>query len=154
MQVLCQPQGICSWNYELRAERWQGTAEFNWLREEGELVIDGKRYDICKHGMMSGRWTLETPGMVLCEAIKENAFSRTVQIKTGETQSTLHAASMFGRSMVLEHPAGHLTLSPVHAFTRRAIIEGDEAGAELVGFTFWLTALTWRRAAQNSNSAT
>jgi len=50
------------------------------------------------------------------------------------------------------HPAG--TIQPAHSFTRRAFIDCTPEVPELAQlFSFWLAALTWRRAAHNSHGA-
>jgi hypothetical protein len=85
--------------------------------------------------------------------VKRNALTRSFDIHARSGQYSLEAASFAMRSMVFRGPGGSATIAPAHAFTRRAIIDGSCPDFEIMCFAFWLTALTWRRAANNNTAA-
>jgi hypothetical protein len=77
---------------------------------------------------------------------------RSFDVRAGGVQLTVKAQSSFTRSFeILSDDSVVGTIRPVHPFTRRASIECGPSVPELVQlFSFWLAALTWRRAAQNN----
>jgi hypothetical protein len=92
---------------------------------------------------------------VLCTFQKSTAFTRTFELKESSGDFVLRAESAFGRSFRLEHSGDVIaTMIPDHLFTRRASIEilTQKWDFTTVSFSFWLVALTWRRAAQSSSA--
>ena len=148
--IECLPAGICSWNYLLRGDGHEARLDFNWTGEQGHLWIDTEEYRIKKDGLFSGSWRMESAEGILFHARKTSAFTRTFEITGGGVQATLHAASAFGRTMILDSGAEQSVISPVHPFTRRASMSGKCGDFRLAAFAFWLTGLTWRRAASSS----
>lgn len=148
--IECLPAGICSWNYLLRGDGHHARVEFNWVGEQGRLQIDDQEFRIGKDGLFSGSWRMESAAGTLFHARKISAFARTFEIAGGGVQATLHAASAFGRTMILDSGAEQSVIAPAHPFTRRASMSGTCGDFRLAAFAFWLTGLTWRRAASNS----
>ncbi|MCA8976444.1 MAG: hypothetical protein KDC98_17120 [Planctomycetes bacterium] len=151
--IHCRPRGICSWNYDLDGDGHRGRLDFNAMSEQGRIVADGAGYEVRKHGVMSGRWTLEEGSSVILSAAKPSAFTRTFELDGLAGSFVLEAASAFGRTFHLRAGDGPIaTLAPEHAFTRRAMItiEHDDCDFRAICFAFWLVALTWRR--QQSSS--
>jgi len=146
----CRPQGICSWNYALTGEGWQASVRVGAMREQGAIEIDGRGFMIRKHGFASGTWTLESGGQVLLTARKGNPFTRTFAINGRDMDAELRAASPFSRGMVLTGRGSDARIQPRHPFTRRASIDGPCPDPLLACFAFWLSVITWRRAANNS----
>ena len=73
--IRCIPKGICSWDFVLDGEGHRSTLEFNWLIEQGAINADGKKFDVRKHGMFGGHWTLDHAGIALASAQKSNLFT-------------------------------------------------------------------------------
>ncbi|WP_164104568.1 hypothetical protein [Candidatus Laterigemmans baculatus] len=150
--IRCIPKGLCSWNYRLHAGGHSARIEINWTSEQGALEIDGERYEIQKHGPLSGHWTLTAGSKQLASAKKISAFTRTIELDTESGTVTLSAESAFGRTMLLAGAGFDAVIAPAHPFTRRASITGTIGDFRTVCFAFWLTVLLWRRAAQSSHS--
>jgi hypothetical protein len=152
--IRCIPRGICSWNFVLDGAGHQGILELGWMGEQGAITVDGIPFDIQKHGMFSGRWTLNHEGQEVASAQKSTAFTRTFEIQDPSGELVLRAESALGRSFRLERSDDVIaTVRPDHAFTRRASIEilTKQWDLPTVYFSFWLVALMWRRAAQSNN---
>lgn len=150
--IRCTPRGLCSWNFDLKCMEHSATLEFNWLGEQGRLTIDGRLFDVKKHGVLSGHWTLRYGAKNMMSAQKSSAFTRTFDIVDATTTYVLRATSPFGRSFQLQHDGATVaTIAPEHPFTRRATMRMHKASPpfQTLCFAFWLVALTWRRAAQN-----
>ncbi len=155
--LTCIPQSICSWNFRVPdASSGSALVEFNFLTEQGRIVLGNVEYAVRKHGWLSGHWTLERDGESNVEALKPSAMFRSFDVETGPLKLTVKAASPFGRSYeILSNGNLAGTIQPAHPFTRRAFIDCDSSVPELVQlFSFWLAALTWKRAARSSNSGT
>ncbi len=154
--IRCLPKGLCSWNFDLDGEGHHADLDFNWLGEQGAISIDGTVFDVCKHGIASGHWTLNQAGEELVTAQKVSAFFRTFELQDRDRTLVLRAEAAFGRSFRIDASNDLIaTIVPDHAFTRRATIEIHTQGCEFttLSFAFWLTVLTWRRAAKNNSGA-
>jgi hypothetical protein len=153
--IRCIPKGICSWDFSLVSEGHHASVSFHWLGEQGAIVADDVRLEVCKHGVVSGKWTLEQDGEPLIVAQKPAAYIRTFEVSDSHGTAVLRAESPFGRSFRIER-ANELiaTIVPDHAFTRRATIEtlAENCDFTALSFSFWLVVLTWRRAAQSAAS--
>ena len=154
--IRCLPQGICSWDFDLTSEGRQATLEVNWMSEEGAIIADGTQFQVRKHGMFSGRWSLDQNGQAAAVAQKRSAFMRTFDITDAMGACVLRAESAFGRGFRLEREGKVIaTVIPDHAFTRRTTIEicDPQWMFSTVSFSFWLVGLIWRRAQRNNNAA-
>lgn len=152
--IRCIPRGICSWNFLLDGAGYQGTVALGWMGEHGTIKVDGTPFDIQKHGVFSGHWTLNHEGQEVISAQKSTAFTRTFKIQDPRGELVLRAKSPLGRSFHLERSNDVVaTMSPDHAFTRRATISIFTKQYDLptLYFSFWLVVLMWRRAAQRNN---
>ena len=124
------------------------------MDEFGSLTVNGELYEVRKPGWLSGEWELVEGSLVLIHARKTSAFKRTFELTgPGSSQTGLHASSAFSRSMELAGSGANCLIAPVHAFTRRATIEGEIRDYRIVAFAFWLTVLLWRRAAKNKGNS-
>ena len=152
--IRCRPQGICSWSFYLEGEGNRASLEFSWMSEQGTIIADGAHFEVRKHGVLSGHWTLDHAGQEIASAQKSSAFTRTFEIESPMGSLVLRAESSFTRRFRVER-SGDLvaTISPDHAFTRRARIGilARDCDFPTICFLFWLTALTWRRAASKSS---
>jgi hypothetical protein len=155
--IECFPKSLCSWDFTATGPP-SGTAEikYDWLTEQGRILNSNMIYEVRKHGVFSGHWTMEHAGSVVTEAHKTSALFRTFDISSHSEQLTLHAGSAFTRAFEIvsgNQVLGHIM--PIHPFTRRARIDCVETMPESIQlFCFWLAALTWRRSANNSAAAT
>ncbi len=152
--IRCKPNGICSWDFLLDGEGHRSKLQFNCLSEQGAIVADRKRFDVQKHGVFSGHWTLDQAGTELASAQKSTAFTRTFDVQDSSGLLVLSAESAFGRSFRVERSGNVIaTMFPDHPFTRRANIDIliDKWDFVTISFLFWLVVLTWRRAAQSNS---
>jgi hypothetical protein len=130
--------------------------EFNWLGEQGSITADGIPFEVRKHGLLFGHWTLDRHGESVASAQKANPFTRTFEIQHNQESLILCAESAFGRSFRLQRSEEVIaTIRPDHAFTRRATIETytQTGNFPTLCFAFWLVVLNWRRAASASSSS-
>ncbi|MCW1925816.1 hypothetical protein OKA05_24875 [Luteolibacter arcticus] len=149
--IACLPRGICSWDYELSGAGHGAQTEMRWIGEQGGLWVDGESFAVMKDGVWSGSWRLVGNAGTEFTAQKVSAFRRTFEISGRDGRAVLRAESAFGRSMRLEGDRVNALIQPAHPFTRRAAIHGEVGDFRLAAFAFWLTALTWRRAASNNS---
>ena len=151
--IECTPLGICSWNFRLEAAGTRALLTFNWMSEQGTITIDGFRFDVNKHGFLSGKWTLDRPNMPSISAQK--GFTRSFEIEDSSGHLRLAAESPFGRSFTIDRAGSVIAkIAPKHPFTRRGTIRLEKSAVDFctVAFAFWLVVLTWRRAANNNNA--
>jgi hypothetical protein len=152
--IRCLPQGLCSWNYTLEGDGRRAETSLQMFTEQGALAVEGVAFEIRKHGLASGHWTLEREGAVIISAQKSSVFTRTVELSNAEGGWTLRAESSFSRSFRIEREGATIAvIRPDHLFTRRATIEltGDQGDFTAVCFAFWLAVIAWRRAASRQS---
>lgn len=149
--IQCTPRGICSWSYLLHGEGHSGEIALRAFGEGGEVIADGAPFDVRKGGWLSGEWTLTQLGHPVLIAHKPSAFRRRFEFSGPAGAGVLEAGSAFSRAMRLDAAGANCSIVPVHAFTRRAQIEGRFEDFRVVAFAFWLTVLMWRRAANNNS---
>ena len=151
----CRPKSVCSWNFSvIGLSAGAASIDFDWLSEQGRIVIGPTCHEIRKHGPFSGHWTLERSGRVEADARKPSAMFRRFEMVADGLRLTLSASSAIGRSFEIAM-SGRVVgrIEPVHAFTRRAVIGcPDEIPGHVQLFAFWLAAATWRRAANSSGA--
>jgi hypothetical protein len=152
--IECLPKSLCSWDFNAGGlSSGSATIEYDWFTEQGRIVHSHIGYDIRKHGVFSGHWTLEQAGSVVAEALKPSAMFRSFEVTSQSVHFTVRAESALARAfeiLVGQQVVG--TIRPAHAFTRRATIQCSDAIPEHIQlFSFWLVGLTWRRSA-SSNS--
>jgi len=152
--LTCLPQSLCSWDYRiLDAAGGPGSIDFNFFTEQGCIYFGAHELAVRKQGPLSGHWTLEHENRMIAEARKPNPLFRSFDLDVNGTCFTVKAISPFGRGYEIVS-AGHAvgSISPVHPFTRRAVIDCGGGIPELGQlFAFWLVVLTWRRKARESN---
>ena len=151
--IRCKPKGICSWNFFLDGEDHHAYLEFNWFGEQGTITADDTSFEVRKHGIWSGHWTLDLDGGSVASAQKSSAFTRTFEIKNAEGTLLLCAKSWGSFHFRFERSGEVMaTISRDHALTRRATIEtlAEKWDFPTICFAFWLVVLTWRRSASSS----
>lgn len=156
MVIECLPTSLCSWDFSVRSPSLgPTTVAFDWLTEQGRISADKADYDIRKHGLLSGRWTLNQKSNVVAEAHKPSALHRSFEITGSSTPVTLQAESPMTRTFAFIVDGQVIgSIRPTHAFTRRATIECEDVVPETIQlFAFWLAVITWRRSANGSSGA-
>lgn len=152
--IRCTPAGIFSWDFRVSGEGHVAALEFNWLGEQGRITADGVAFEVRKHGIFSGHWTLDHNGMQIVSGQKSNVFTRTFDMQTPTGGLVLRAVSPFGRTFQIERSNDVIaTITPDHVFTRRATIDiwNLDWDFATICFSFWLVVLSWRRAAQKNS---
>ena len=152
--IRCNPKGLCSWDYRLAGDGHRASVEFNWTSEQGLIIADDSEFQVRKHGIMSGHWTLERGHDVIASARKSSAFTRRIEIESPMGALVLCAASAFTRSFRIERSDELIaTIAPVHLFTRRSTIDARTTDYDFrtIAFAFWLAALMWRRSSSNNS---
>ena len=97
--IECLPKSLCSGDFTASGlSSGSATVEYDWLTEQGRIVDPQIGYDIRKHGMFSGRWTLERAGVVVAEAHKPSAMFRTFEVSSQGLDFTVRAESAMGRA--------------------------------------------------------
>lgn len=147
------PAHVFSDNASVKGPGFSVRLEFARMSEQGAVIANGTRFKVRKHGVTSGRWTLEAGGEVVATAQKSTPFHRTFRIEGTMGAQVLRAKSAVGRAMLVEADGRVvLRLAPNNAFTRKARVDlcGVEWDAASVGFVCWLTLLTWRRASSSA----
>lgn len=149
--IHCTPLGICSWEFRLHGDDFDAIVELDLFTEQGHVEIDGTRFEVVKHGITSGRWTLENGTEPLATAQKVDPIRRTFDLDTPSGPLELSAPSALERALVLRRGSDQIaSIAPDHAFTRRSkITQTGEIDAPTLAFVFWLTAMTWKRAASS-----
>lgn len=148
--LICEPTSFFSNDYVIASPQHRAVLQFQFWSESGRITSNGVIYEVVKNGMFQGNWSLMRQGVECYQAQKDNAFQRSFTI-TGAGQSyQLHAASMFGRSMIFSGGQDSFTMSPNHPFSNKATISGQISDLDRACFAFWLCALIWRRAKRSN----
>lgn len=144
----CIPHAFWSWRFDVVGARVAPVrVEFRLLGEQGSIEYGTRVFAVRKHGLTSGRWTLEDPAGVHTEATKSSAFSRRFVVHHAGIDVELAPRSWLGRTFDLRLRGRHAgDITPAHAWTRRTELTHDASIPEPTAlFCFWLAALTWRR---------
>ena len=149
----CLPRSLFSRDFDVRGlSSGPAAVEFELFTEQGRILCAGEEYLIRKHGVFSGRWTLERGGAVVADARKVSAMSGRFEISGPSPLLTLRPVSLMGRSY--EITSGYQVVGgirPEHAFTRRTSVYCEGSVPESVQlFCFWLTAMMWRRRSRSA----
>ena len=87
--IECLPKSLCSWDFTAGGlSSGRATVEYDWFTEQGRIIDAHIAYDIRKHGVFSGHWTLEQAGGVVAEAHKPSAMFRSFEVAGGIPDST------------------------------------------------------------------
>ncbi len=118
-----------------------------WVREAGELVLDGARYKVYREGYFGGAFVLEADGGVVARAVKPSAWRRAFEVEHGNKRYTLKAKSSWGRSFELLDGLTTIgSMRPDSCFTRKAGADfPDSIPLPVRIFMVWLTLLMWKR---------
>lgn len=121
-----------------------------WVREAGDLTIDGVAHELRREGLLSGEFLLSRGGAVVARARKPSALRRRFEVRHDGQVYELVKARWWGRRYDLR--AGGRTIGsigPHHAFTRRAEIAlPAELAVPVQVFVAALVVLLWKRDSQ------
>ena len=118
-----------------------------WVREAGELYLEGSNYRVCREGLLSGSFIIEKEGLVLARAEKPSALIRSFKVEYNNKSYILEAASALQRKFVLREGGQTIgSVRPENTFTKKAIIDlpADIAMPVRI-FMVWLTLILWKR---------
>ena len=147
MHLTCVPESICSWNFRISdASRDVGSVRLDFLTEQGTIKSGDTTFDVIKHGWLSGHWSLNQRSSVHANAHKPLIFTRQFEITTESSTVSLKADMLARRFIIYVSDKAVGSITPAHAFTRRATIDCSSEIPEIVQlFCFWLAALMWKR---------
>ncbi len=142
------PDGWLSWNFTIFDDRRAiAKIDLAWVREAGELHLDGVKYRVCREGILSGAFVIEKEGLVLASAEKPSALIRSYTLHYNNKSFILGAASAMQRKFVLREGGQQVgSVWPENAFTKKAVIDlpADIAMPVRI-FMVWLTLIMWKR---------
>ena len=144
MELSCLPQSVCSWDFHVYGGKTgQASLTFNFWSEQGAIYHGGLDYKVEKHGPLSGHWSLQQNGQNIVDARKPDSLFRTFELQSSHMVLIVKAQSPVRRSFDIWYGDRLLgTISPVHPFTRRAVITCDDSVPELSQiFAFWLVVM-------------
>jgi len=145
-----RPVGLFSRAYELEAqEHLAALLKLSWLKEAGELSIDGKLFNLYREGWMSGAFVLEKDGQEVVRAVKLSAFRSQFDLEIDSRFYSLKQASLFGRTFSVVHQGAVVgTIRRAGLFTQRALIDlPSDWPIPIQAFVFWLVVILWNRQA-------
>jgi hypothetical protein len=150
------PDSWLSWDFTIfDGHKAIAKIDLSWLREAGELYLDGASYRVSRERLLSGAFTLEKDGHVLARAEKPSALIRSFKLEYNDKRYTLEAESALRRKFVLR--VGGQTIGsvwPEHAFTRKAVIDlPADIALPVRIFMVWLTVILWKREADAAVAA-
>jgi len=146
--ILGSPYSVFSWNYLLSGEDHEAYWDKKWSSEQCSILIDGAYYEVKKHGVASGRWTLEGDGQVHCSAKKLSAFKRSFDIESPMGLLNLGSNGAFKRSFYIGLEGEVVaTIYPRSWYSRHVEMEilCEDYDFPTMAFALWLVILTWRR---------
>ena len=150
-----EPKSWFSWDYTVY-DNGAPVADLDlaWVREAGEVIIEGVACTLYRESLLSGAFILEAGGFPLARAEKPSVLFRTFEIAYDDRHHyTLQARSAFARTFVLCEGDREIgSIYPDHIFSRKMTVDLPEALPLAVRvFITWLVILMWKRAAQSSS---
>lgn len=145
-----KPVGVFSRAYELEAqEHLAASLKLAWLKEAGEILVDGQSFKLYREGWMSGAFVLEKDGQEMLRAVKLSAFRSQFDLEIDSRFYSLKRASFFGGTFSVVHQGAVVgTIRRAGLFTQRALIDlPSDWPIPIQAFVFWLVVLLWNRQA-------
>ena len=142
------PDSWFSWDFTIFDDNKAiAKLDLAWVREAGELSLEGANYKVFREGLVSGAFILEKEGSVLASAGKTSVLVRSFNLEYNGTSYTLEAESMMLRKFVLRTGGKTIgSVRPETAFTRRAIIDLPiDIALPVRIFMVWLILIIWKR---------
>jgi hypothetical protein len=122
--------------------------QLGWVREGGEVTIDGAPYELRREGLMSGAYRLTSHRAEVARARKPSAWRNRLEVEHDGWTYELAKRSWWGSTYELRlsgSPVGEVR--PRHLFTtRRAQVHmPDDMPLPTVVFVCALVVLLWNR---------
>ena len=146
--ILGSPYSVFSWNYLFQGEGHQAYWDQKWTSEQCSILIDDVLFEVKKHGVTSGLWTLEKEGLPHASAKKLSIWKRSFHIETPMGLLHLGSNGALKRSFFIGLEGEVIaTIYPRNVVSRHAEMEihFPEYDFPSLAFAFWLVILTWRR---------
>lgn len=146
--IVGAPYNLLSWNYFLKGQGHQAYWDQKWTSEQCSILIDEEYFEIKKHGVASGKWSLNKGDMLHSSATKRSAWKRTIDIDSPMGSLLLASNGAFRRSFFLALDGRVIaTISPRRAFSWKAELDilVEEYDFPTMAFAFWLVITLWRR---------
>lgn len=148
------PNNWFSWNFTIfDDDTLVAQVSLSWLREAGEMTIDGATHEIYQEGWIRRAFVLTADGTVLARAKKPSALFNSFVVESAGKHYELQKASMFGRKFVLlEGGRAVGSVSPEHAFTRKAVVDLPlDLPLAVRVFMTWLVIILWKRSSEGAS---
>jgi hypothetical protein len=118
-----------------------------WVREGGQVEIDGAPYELRREGRISGAYLLTHHGTVVARGRKPSAWRNRLEIEHEGWTYELTKRSWWGNTYELRlHGSTVGAVQPRHLFTRRAQVRMPEDMAlPTVVFVCALVVIMWNR---------
>lgn len=150
-----EPAAWFSWKFTIfdLSGRAIATIDIGWVREAGELHLDGEAYRIYREGLFGGAFILEAGGNELARAVKPSALLRSFTVSNNGREFSLRAASPVERTFILRENDREIgTVRPERAFARKALIDiPDDIALPVKIFMAWLVFVLWKRDEEGSS---
>ena len=146
--LTCLPTDDSSWNYEIfEADRAVASVEPFTFSEKAVIRYRGESFDVVKPVYLGGEWNLSQSSGIIALAKKPNPLFRSFDLTSDRLYFTLKASNPLGRAFEITTDSRMVgTISPIHLFTRRAVIDCAPAMPVLLQlFSFCLVVFTWKR---------
>jgi hypothetical protein len=119
----------------------------SWLREAGEVVIDGVPYALGSAGLRARSFTLARGDEVVARARKPSALRNRIEVEHGGRSYELVKASLWRSDFAVRSEGQALgSIRRTSPFRRRAVVElPDDLDLPLQVFLAGLALLLWNR---------
>lgn len=151
--IQCRPYKFFSRSYTLTGLRKRATLDFEFIREQGTLVVDDVFYEILKTSLTSGEWEISEEGVPFATAKKDSAFSRSFTIQAPIGTLRMHAESAFKHNYFIEKEGELIaSISRKNLFHRNATIQifNQQVEFATLALAFWFTVVVARRGQRSS----
>ncbi len=149
--IRCLPKGICSWDFNLSGREFAAQVDFNYMSEQGQILLDDLTFEVIKPNLFYGHWQLMYKDQEVARASKITAVLREFEVTSPEANFIVKPVFPMSNTFLFEQGGETLgKVEPDHMLTRRATIHMyHEMQPHLIVFAFWLTVLMRRRAAKS-----
>ncbi len=142
-----RPRSAFSRTFILEGDGEEATLHTKLLTKQGSITIGRDVYEIQKHGITSGFWTMDLDGVVVCSAQKKNHLTRTLEFRCPMGFLLLRAKMPIARTFRLKKESAIFAkIKPYGPLGRRANIDEliPEYHFPSIAFALWLCSLSWK----------
>ena len=140
------PEGLCSYNYEIRSENFEGKVLYKNKKDQGECIIGEEKFSIKTERFWDREWKFIKDDQVIAIANKRGKykFEFILDYKGREYIIKQH----WGGKITSKGSGCDITLKRKHLGTRRAEISGQYDSHELLIMTTWLSGLIIKKSSE------